>query len=44
MLLTWHNLTFYQSLMRGIRSSIKSGRFSLYASNLRAGWMTPETL
>jgi queuine tRNA-ribosyltransferase len=44
MLLTWHNLTYYQSLMRGIRSSIKSGQFSNYASSLRAGWVAPETV
>jgi queuine tRNA-ribosyltransferase len=44
MLLTWHNLTYYQSLMRSIRSSIKSGQFSNHASRLRAGWMTPGTL
>jgi queuine tRNA-ribosyltransferase len=42
-LLTWHNLTYYQSLMRGIRSAITSGQFSNYASQLRAGWMTSET-
>ena len=44
MLLTWHNLTYYQSLMRNIRSSIKTGQFSHLASRLRAGWATPETL
>ena len=38
MLLTWHNLTYYQSLMRGIRSVIQTGRFSIHAANLRAGW------
>jgi queuine tRNA-ribosyltransferase len=43
MLLTWHNLTYYQTLMRGIRSAIGSGQFSTYASHLRAGWMMPET-
>jgi queuine tRNA-ribosyltransferase len=42
MLLTWHNLTYYQSLMRGIRSSIATGELSIHASNLRAGWSTPE--
>jgi queuine tRNA-ribosyltransferase len=42
MLLTWHNLTYYQSLMRGIRSSVSAGRFAAYAAQLRAGWMIPE--
>jgi queuine tRNA-ribosyltransferase len=44
MLLTWHNLAYYQSLMRGIRSAIKARRFSDHASHLRAGWKTPEAL
>jgi queuine tRNA-ribosyltransferase len=44
MLLTWHNLTYYQSLMRTIRASIREGQFMRLASNLRAGWMTPETI
>jgi queuine tRNA-ribosyltransferase len=43
MLLTWHNLTYYQDLMRSIRSSIEAGQFSTQASQLRAGWMTQET-
>ena len=43
MLLTWHNLTYYQSLMRGIRAAIKARRFSDHASRLRAGWSTLET-
>jgi queuine tRNA-ribosyltransferase len=42
MLLTWHNLTYYQSLMRGIRSSIQAGEFANYASGLRTRWQTPE--
>ncbi len=29
-LLTWHNITYYQSLMRGIRGSIRTGEFSAY--------------
>lgn len=43
MLLTWHNLEYYQSLMVGIRSSIKAGRFSRYSAELRAGWAARET-
>jgi queuine tRNA-ribosyltransferase len=44
MLLTWHNLTYYQSLMRAIRSSIRTGQLSNLATGLRAGWATPEPL
>jgi queuine tRNA-ribosyltransferase len=43
MLLTWHNLTYYQSLMRGIRSSIRTGQFSHYAARVRADWAAAET-
>jgi queuine tRNA-ribosyltransferase len=43
MLLTWHNLTYYQCLMRGIRSSIQAGEFRTHATRLRAGWKRQET-
>jgi len=42
MLLTWHNLTYYQSLMRSIRSAIKARQFSKLACRLRAGLVKPE--
>jgi queuine tRNA-ribosyltransferase len=42
MLLTWHNLTYYQSLMRGIRSSIQAGEFANFASRMRTNWQTQE--
>ena len=38
MLLTWHNLTFYQSLMGNIRASIRTGKLATYASDLRSRW------
>jgi queuine tRNA-ribosyltransferase len=38
MLLSWHNLTYYQTLMRGIRSSIQAGDFAGFASRVRAAW------
>ncbi len=38
MLLTWHNLTYYQSLMRGIRSAILERRLAEHAAMLRARW------
>ena len=38
MLLTWHNLTYYQSLMRGMRAAILDGRLTEHAATIRAGW------
>jgi queuine tRNA-ribosyltransferase len=40
-LLTWHNITYYQSLMRGIRGAIAAGSFSDYAARVRAAWVSP---
>ncbi len=39
MLLTQHNLTYYQSLMQGARAAITEGRFADYAAAARAGWV-----
>ena len=33
MLLTWHNLTFYQTLMQGLREAIKAGRVAAFAES-----------
>jgi len=41
-LLTWHNITYYQDLMRGIRGSIRTGEFSAYAARIRAAWEPAE--
>jgi queuine tRNA-ribosyltransferase len=38
MLLTWHNLTYYQSLMRGARAAILLGGLDAFADGVRAGW------
>ncbi|GAA4492726.1 tRNA guanosine(34) transglycosylase Tgt [Gluconacetobacter tumulicola] len=38
MLLTWHNLAYYQRLMRGIRSAIVEGSLDAHAAWLRAQW------
>jgi queuine tRNA-ribosyltransferase len=38
MLLTWHNLAYYQALMQGMRAAIIEGRFDTHAARLRAGW------
>jgi queuine tRNA-ribosyltransferase len=42
MLLTWHNVRYYQSLMQGIRISIHAQRFHDHATRLRAGWVKQE--
>ncbi len=33
MLLTWHNLTYYQDLMAGMRGAIEAGRMAEFAKN-----------
>ena len=38
MLLTWHNVTYYQSLMAGLRDAIRTGRLEAHAATVRAGW------
>jgi queuine tRNA-ribosyltransferase len=38
MLLTWHNLAYYQGLMRGLRAAIIDGRLAAQAEDVRAGW------
>ncbi len=38
MLLTWHNLTYYQDLMRGLRAAITAGRLAAHAAALREEW------
>jgi queuine tRNA-ribosyltransferase len=43
MLLTWHNVHYYQDLTRGLRQAIRNGNFATYAAQLRAAWTTRET-
>lgn len=38
MLLTIHNLTYYQDLMAGLRAAIADGRLADHAAAVRAGW------
>jgi queuine tRNA-ribosyltransferase len=40
MLLTTHNLTYYQSLMQGARFAILAGGYAGYCAATRAGWET----
>ena len=38
MLLTQHNLTYYQSLMQGMRQAIRQSRLAPHVAAIRAGW------
>jgi queuine tRNA-ribosyltransferase len=38
MLLTWHNVQYYQDLMAGIRAAVAEGRLDAFAAAQRAGW------
>jgi queuine tRNA-ribosyltransferase len=42
MLLTWHNLAYYQSLMRGMRGAILEQRLGEFAAQTRAGWLADQ--
>ena len=42
MLLTWHNLQYYQDLMAGMRTAIHEGRFAAFVADFKAA--TGETL
>jgi queuine tRNA-ribosyltransferase len=42
MLLTWHNLAYYQELMAGLRKAIAEGRLEDYAGEVREGWTRGE--
>ncbi|MDX6805314.1 tRNA guanosine(34) transglycosylase Tgt [Terrihabitans rhizophilus] len=37
-LLTWSNIAYYQSLMRGAREAIEAGRYADYVADARACW------
>ncbi|MCC7275675.1 MAG: tRNA guanosine(34) transglycosylase Tgt [Alphaproteobacteria bacterium] len=42
MLLTWHNLHYYQDLMAGLRTAIADGAFAAHAAGLAAAWASGE--
>ena len=42
MLLTWHNVHYYQDLMAGLRTSIEAGRFAEHTAALRSVWAAGE--
>lgn len=41
-LLTWHNIRYYQRLMARLRQAILDGRLTEEAAALEAGWRKPE--
>jgi queuine tRNA-ribosyltransferase len=38
MLLTWHNIQYYQDLTRDLRDAIGAGRLAAHIEAVRAGW------
>jgi queuine tRNA-ribosyltransferase len=42
MLLTWHNIRYYQALMARLRAAIVQGRFEAEAAVIEAGWAEGE--
>lgn len=38
MLLTWHNIQYFQDLMSGMREAIATGRLAAHAEQVRAAW------
>ncbi len=38
MLLSWHNVAYYQQLMAGMRDAIADGRFAAFVAELRTDW------
>jgi queuine tRNA-ribosyltransferase len=38
MLLTWHNIQYFQDLMAGMRDAITAGRLDAFARDTRAAW------
>ncbi len=42
MLLTWHNIRYYQTLMARLRRAILEGRFEAEAAAIEAGWAEGE--
>ena len=43
MLLSWHNIAYFEDLMSRIRASIASGTFDSFVSEFRKNWSKPTT-
>ena len=44
MLLTWHNIQYYQDLMRDLREAILAGTFEETAARIASGWRADEEI
>lgn len=42
-LLSWHNIRYFQDLMRGMREAIAAGRFAAHAAEVEAAWEQGDT-
>jgi queuine tRNA-ribosyltransferase len=40
MLLSWHNIAFFQAMMAAMRQAIAEGRFEAWRANVRSRWLT----
>lgn len=43
MLLSWHNIAYFEDLMARIRASIAAGEFEKFAADFRTNWSKPTT-
>jgi len=43
MLLTWHNISYYQKLMRDMRGAILAGRLASHIAEVHSGWRGEES-
>ena len=43
MILSWHNIAYFQDLMARMRASIAAGTFETFVSDFRKGWMSGKT-
>jgi queuine tRNA-ribosyltransferase len=43
MLLSWHNVAFFQAMMQAMRTAINEGRFAAWRYEMRGRWLAqPE--
>ena len=42
MILSWHNIAYFQDLMARMRAAIAAGQFDAFVSDFRRGWMSEK--
>ena len=42
MILSWHNIAYFQDLMARMRAAIAAGTFEAFVSDFRSGWMSEK--